>query len=176
VWVAEGFVDDRGARWRTHRRLVPGGAATADKERTCCAISGADQAERWRLDDIEAKGAKYGIADGKNVQPDRYLDEGDTLTLGGETFHVTHCPGHTPGHVVIYHQAGQLAFVGDVLFRGSIGRTDFPRGNHQQLIDSIVRNLWPLGPHMRFVPGHGPMSTFGQERKDNPFVGDAALG
>ena len=102
--------------------------------------------------------------------------EGDTLTLGGETFGVTHCPGHTPGHVVIYHQTGNLAFVGDVLFRGSIGRTDFPKGNHQQLIDSIVTNLWPLGPDMRFVPGHGPMSTFGQERKDNPFVGDAVLG
>ena len=110
------------------------------------------------------------------MQPDRYLDEGDTLTLAGESFGVTHCPGHTPGHVVIYHQEGQLAFVGDVLFRGSIGRTDFPKGNHQQLIDSIVTNLWPLGDGMRFVPGHGPMSTFGQERKDNPFVADAVLG
>ncbi len=104
------------------------------------------------------------------------LRPSDTLTLGGETFGVTHCPGHTPGHVVIYHETGQLAFVGDVLFRGSIGRTDFPKGNHQQLIDSIVQNLWPLGDGMRFVPGHGPMSTFGQERKDNPFVADAVLG
>ena len=90
-------------------------------------------------------------------------------------FGVTHCPGHTPGHVVIYHKTGKLAFVGDVLFRGSIGRTDFPKGNHQQLLDAIVANLWPLGDDMRFVPGHGPMSTFGQERKDNPFVADSVL-
>ncbi|MEO1100701.1 MAG: MBL fold metallo-hydrolase, partial [Pseudomonadota bacterium] len=91
-------------------------------------------------------------------------------------FGVTHCPGHTPGHVVIYQQEGQLAFVGDVLFRGSIGRTDFPRGNHQQLIDSITSKLWPLGKDMRFVPGHGPISTFGQERVDNPYVADQVTG
>ena len=164
------------AVWLTHGHLDHAGAATAVKERTGCPIIGPHKDDQWLLDEIEAQGAKYGIADGKNVQPDRYLDEGDTLSLADETFGVTHCPGHTPGHVVIYHQQGQLAFVGDVLFRGSIGRTDFPKGNHQQLIDSIVTNLWPLGDGMRFVPGHGPMSTFGQERKDNPFVGDAVLG
>ena len=164
------------AVWLTHGHLDHAGAATAVSERTGCPIIGPHKDDQWLLDDIEAQGAKYGIADGKNVVPTRYLEEGDTLTLGTETFGVTHCPGHTPGHVVIYHQAGQLAFVGDVLFRGSVGRTDFPKGNQQQLIDSIVNNLWPLGDAMRFVPGHGPMSTFGQERKDNPFVADAVLG
>ena len=89
---------------------------------------------------------------------------------------MAHCPGHTPGHVVIYNQEGALAFVGDVLFQGSIGRTDFPRGNHQQLIDSITGKLWPLGNEMRFVPGHGAISTFGHERQSNPFVSDANTG
>lgn len=163
------------AVWLTHGHLDHAGAATAVKERTGCPIIGPHEDDQWLLDDIEAQGAKYGIADGKNVTPDKYLQDGDTLELAGEQFHVAHCPGHTPGHVVIYHQAGQLAFVGDVLFRGSVGRTDFPRGNHQQLIDSITQKLWPLGPNMRFVPGHGPMSTFGQERKDNPFVADSVL-
>jgi glyoxylase-like metal-dependent hydrolase (beta-lactamase superfamily II) len=110
------------------------------------------------------------------VKPDRYLKDGDVLELAGNRFGVAHCPGHTPGHVVIYSQEGAMAFVGDVLFRGSIGRTDFPRGNHQQLIDSITQKLWPLGDHMRFVPGHGPLSTFGQERIDNPFVADEVTG
>ncbi len=132
--------------------------------------------DQWLLDEIEAQGARYGITDGKNVTPDRYLDDGDVLDLAGNKFGVAHCPGHTPGHVVIYSEEGAMAFVGDVLFRGSVGRTDFPRGNHQQLIDSITGKLWPLGDQMRFVPGHGPMSTFGQERKDNPFVADVVTG
>ncbi|MGR9091247.1 MAG: MBL fold metallo-hydrolase, partial [Gammaproteobacteria bacterium] len=88
---------------------------------------------------------------------------------------VYHCPGHTPGHVVFFHRAAQLAIVGDVLFRGSVGRTDFPRGDHATLIGSITERLWPLGDEVRFVPGHGPMSTFGEERRTNPFVSDAAL-
>ncbi|MEL6385860.1 MAG: MBL fold metallo-hydrolase [Pseudomonadota bacterium] len=162
--------------WLTHGHLDHAGAATAVKERTGAPIIGPHREDQWLLDDIEAQGARYGIADSRNVLPDRYLDDGDTLTLGGETFGVVHTPGHTPGHVVIFHRAGGLAFVGDVLFKGSVGRTDFPRGNHQQLIDSITQKLWPLGDEMRFVPGHGPMSTFGAERKSNPFVADAALG
>ena len=161
--------------WLTHGHLDHAGAATAVKERTGATIIGPHPDDQWLLDEIEEQGARYGITDGRNVTPDRYLHEGDTLELGGETFGVVHTPGHTPGHVVIFNQPGQLAFVGDVLFKGSIGRTDFPRGNHQDLIDSITQKLWPLGPGMRFVPGHGPMSTFGDERKSNPFVGDFAI-
>lgn len=162
--------------WLTHGHLDHAGAATAVKERTGCPIIGPHKDDQWLLDDIEAQGAKYGIADGRNVQPDRYLDDGDELELSGMTFGVAHCPGHTPGHVVIYQQEGKLAFVGDVLFRGSVGRTDFPRGNPQQLIDSITSKLWPLGKDMRFVPGHGPLSTFGQERIYNPYVADSVTG
>jgi len=161
--------------WLTHGHLDHAGAAAEIKERTGAPIEGPHKDDQWLLDEIEAQGAKYGITDGRNVTPDRYLEEGDTLTLGDMEFGVTHCPGHTPGHVVIYQDEGRLAFVGDVLFRGSIGRTDFPKGNHQQLLDAIVANLWPLGDDMRFIPGHGPMSTFGQERKDNPFVADSVL-
>ena len=161
--------------WLTHGHLDHAGAAAEIREITGAPIEGPHEEDQWLLDDIEAQGVKYGIADGRNVTPDRYLKEGDTLTLGDMQFGVTHCPGHTPGHVVIYNLEGKLAFVGDVLFRGSIGRTDFPKGNHQQLLDAIVSNLWPLGDDMRFVPGHGPMSTFGQERKDNPFVSDGVL-
>ena len=161
--------------WLTHGHLDHAGAAAEIRERTGAPIEGPHKDDQWLLDEIEVQGAKYGITDGRNVTPDRYLEEGDTLKLGDMEFGVTHCPGHTPGHVVIYHKTGKLAFVGDVLFRGSIGRTDFPKGNHQQLLDAIVANLWPLGDDMRFVPGHGPMSTFGQERKDNPFVADSVL-
>ena len=161
--------------WLTHGHLDHAGAAAEIRERTGARIEGPHKDDQWLLDEIEAQGAKYGITDGRNVTPDRYLEEGDTLMLGDMEFGVTHCPGHTPGHVVIYHKEGRLAFVGDVLFQGSIGRTDFPKGNHQQLLDAIVANLWPLGDDMRFVPGHGPMSTFGQERKTNPFVADSVL-
>jgi glyoxylase-like metal-dependent hydrolase (beta-lactamase superfamily II) len=129
------------------------------------------------MDTIEEAWAKYGHAGmGKNIVPDRYLEDGETLTLGGVDFGVVHTPGHTPGHVVIYNQDMKIAFVGDVLFRGSVGRTDFPKSDPQALIDSIRTKLWPLGGDMRFVPGHGPMSTFGAERADNPFVGDRVIG
>ncbi len=109
-------------------------------------------------------------------EPDRWLEDGDTVSFGAQTLQVIHCPGHTPGHVVFFHEAARLAIVGDVLFQGSIGRTDFPRGNHAELIDSITRKLWPLGNDVAFVPGHGPMSTFGEERQSNGFVADDVLG
>ena len=108
-------------------------------------------------------------------EPDRWLVDGDTVTFGEVELEVIHCPGHTPGHVVFFHRPSAFAFVGDVLFQGSIGRTDFPMGNHQDLIDAITGKLWPLGDGVTFVPGHGQPSTFGQERQTNPFVGDAAL-
>ncbi|MEM0986698.1 MAG: MBL fold metallo-hydrolase [Pseudomonadota bacterium] len=161
--------------WLTHGHLDHAGGATEIKERTGAPIIGPHPDDQWLLDDLESQGAKYGITGCRNVQPDRYLDEGDTLELGGQTFEVAHTPGHTPGHVIMYNTPGQLAFVGDVLFKGSVGRTDFPRSSHEQLIDSVRDKLWPLGPGMRFVPGHGPMSTFGAEMQTNPFVSHAAL-
>ena len=97
------------------------------------------------------------------------------MTLGGATLEVRHCPGHTPGHVVFYSAPERLAIVGDVLFAGSIGRTDFPRGDHAALLRSITQKLWPLGDETTFIPGHGPVSTFGEERESNPFVSDKAL-
>jgi len=163
--------------WLTHGHLDHAGGAEDIRAALDIPIIGPHKDDQFWMDMIEQSWAQYGHKDmGKNVVPDRYLEDGETLTLGGVTFDVAHTPGHTPGHVVIYNKDMNIAFVGDVLFRGSIGRTDFPKGNHQQLLDSITEKLWPLGNDMRFVPGHGPMSTFGQERIDNPFVGDKVIG
>lgn len=108
--------------------------------------------------------------------PDRWLEDGDTVTVGEQTLRVFHCPGHTPGHIVFLHEGQRLAWVGDVLFQGSIGRTDFPRGNHAELIAAIRDKLFPLGDDITFIPGHGPTSTFGHERQTNPFVADERYG
>lgn len=112
----------------------------------------------------------------ESFEPDQWLEHGDKVEAANVLFDVIHCPGHTPGHVVFFQPEDRLALVGDVLFQGSIGRTDLPRGNHQDLIDSITKRLWPLGSDVRFVPGHGPMSTFGLERQTNAFVADTVLG
>jgi glyoxylase-like metal-dependent hydrolase (beta-lactamase superfamily II) len=137
-------------------------------------IEGPHQADRYWIDRLAEDGAKYGIS-GKSFEPARWLNDGDQVTVGNLTFDVRHCPGHTPGHVVFHHRESNLALVGDVLFRGSVGRWDFPHGDQQQLISSITRRLWPMGDETSFVPGHGPMSTFGYERQTNPFVADAVL-
>ena len=137
-------------------------------------IEGPHEEDLFWIARLEDDGQRYGI-NGKPFQSDRYLVDGDTVTVGKLTLGVRHCPGHTPGHVVFHHPESKLAIVGDVLFQGSIGRTDFPRGNHQQLLDSITQRLWPMGDDTHFVPGHGPMSTFGHERATNPYVGDAAM-
>lgn len=162
--------------WLTHGHLDHAGAAAELRERTGVAVEGPHREDQFWLDQITESAGRYGIKGGRNVTPDRYLEDGDTLELEGVKFDVAHTPGHTPGHVVIHNQAVKIAFVGDVLFAGSIGRTDLPRGNHQQLIDSITGKLWPLGDDMTFVPGHGPASTFGQERQSNPFVADQLTG
>jgi glyoxylase-like metal-dependent hydrolase (beta-lactamase superfamily II) len=137
-------------------------------------IEGPHQADRYWIDRLAEDGARYGIP-GKSFEPARWLNDGDQVTVGNLTFDVRHCPGHTPGHVVFHHRESNLALVGDVLFRGSVGRWDFPHGDQQQLISSITRRLWPMGDETSFVPGHGPMSTFGYERQTNPFVADAVL-
>jgi len=162
--------------WLTHGHLDHAGAAAALRERTGVAVVGPHREDQFWLDQIESSGSRYGLPDARNVKPDRYLEDGDTLELEGVTFDVAHTPGHTPGHVVIHNKDMKIAFVGDVLFAGSIGRTDFPRGNHEQLIHSITDKLWPLGDDITFIPGHGPPSTFGDERKTNPFVADKLTG
>jgi hydroxyacylglutathione hydrolase len=138
-------------------------------------IEGPHPDDSFWIDKLGAEGPKYGI-DGRTFTPDRWLHDGDQVTVGNLTLDVLHCPGHTPGHVVFHHAPSKLAIVGDVLFQGSIGRTDFPRGNHQDLLDAITQKLWPLGDETAFVPGHGPMSNFAFERKNNPYVSDAAMG
>ena len=135
-------------------------------------IEGPHEADRFWIARLEEDGRSYGIA-ATGFEPDRWLVEGDRVTVGDLVIDVWHCPGHTPGHVVFHHPPSRLALVGDVLFQGSIGRTDFPLGDHDALIAAIRTKLWPLGDATRFVPGHGPMSDFGRERRSNPFVADA---
>ena len=159
----------------THAHLDHAGAAADLAAHYGVPIEGPHPDDQFWIDRIEDSGRQYGMPWCKAFAPNRWLEDGDSVTVGDQSFEVFHCPGHTPGHVVFFHRALQLAFVGDVLFRGSIGRTDFPRGNHQDLIDAITGKLWPLGNDVTFVPGHGPTSTFGQERQSNPFVGDRVL-
>lgn len=161
--------------WITHGHLDHAGGTAALKEATGVMIEGPHREDGFWIDQIEESGRAYGMPDAKRFQTDRWLEDGDRVTLGETEFEVFHCPGHTPGHVVFFHREARLAQVGDVLFQGSIGRTDFPRGNHAHLIEAITTKLWPLGEDVAFVPGHGPMSTFGQERQTNPYVSDAAL-
>lgn len=136
-------------------------------------VEGPHEEDAFLLDALPAQARKYGFPEAAAVTPDRWLNGGDTVEAGGLTFDVRHCPGHTPGHVVFFHEPSRFAVVGDVLFQGSIGRTDLPRGDHATLLRSIREQLWPLGEDVVFVPGHGPTSTFGSERKTNPYVGDA---
>ena len=132
-------------------------------------IIGPDRRDEILLQALDTQGAKYGLA-ARNVTPDRWLAEGDTVAIAGEDFAVLHCPGHTPGHVVFHSAALRLAVVGDVVFRGSIGRTDFPYGDHAALLEAIHGKLLPLGDDISFLCGHGPGSTLGHERKRNPFL------
>jgi glyoxylase-like metal-dependent hydrolase (beta-lactamase superfamily II) len=137
-------------------------------------IEGPHEADRFWISRLEDDGPRFGMHC-EIFEPDRWLEDSDTVTVGELELEVIHCPGHTPGHVVFFHRPSKFAFVGDVLFEGSIGRTDFPMGNHQDLLDAITQKLWPLGEDVTFIPGHGRPSTFGRERQHNPFVGDAAM-
>ena len=158
----------------THGHIDHCGSAGIFAEELGVEIEGPHEADMFWISKLEEDGGKYGIP-GKPFVPARWLKDGDTVTVGELTFNVRHCPGHTPGHVVFHHPESSLAIVGDVLFKGSIGRWDFPMGNHRQLIDSITQRLWPMGGETAFVPGHGPMSTFAHERATNPLVGDRVL-
>jgi hydroxyacylglutathione hydrolase len=158
----------------THGHIDHCGSAKILADELGVQIEGPHIADKFWIDRLAEDGARYGIA-GRVFESDRWLDEGDQVHVGELTFDVYHCPGHTPGHVVFHHPASKLAIVGDVLFKGSIGRTDFPMGNHQDLIDAITTKLWPLGDDTTFIPGHGAISNFAQERRSNPFVADAVL-
>ncbi|GEA50121.1 MBL fold metallo-hydrolase [Vibrio inusitatus NBRC 102082] len=135
-------------------------------------IVGPHKDDNFWLQGLEGQSQMFGFPLTEAFEPSQWLDEGDIVTFGEQSLNVIHTPGHTPGHVVLHSESASLAFVGDVLFKGAIGRTDFPKGDFNTLIDSIKSKLWPLGNETRFVPGHGPESTFGSERVSNPFVAD----
>lgn len=160
----------------THGHIDHAGGAARLARHFQVPIEGPHAEDAFLLDSLAEQGSRFGFAAAENCRPDRWLVDEDTVELGQLRLSVRHCPGHTPGHVVFHMPEAMLALVGDVLFRGSIGRTDFPRGDFNTLIASITERLWPLGDDTNFVPGHGPMSTFGWERKTNPFVSDLALG
>lgn len=160
----------------THGHIDHAGGAQALAEALGVPIEGPQRAESFWLDQLPHQGTMFGFPRAEALTPDRWLEEGDTVQLGHEVLDVLHCPGHTPGHVVFVSRAANLCIVGDVLFQGSIGRTDFPMGNHDQLIDAIRSKLFALPEDMTVVPGHGPFTTIGDERRSNPFVADRRYG
>jgi glyoxylase-like metal-dependent hydrolase (beta-lactamase superfamily II) len=157
ILVTHGHFDHVGAAGRMARELgLP--------------IEGPHREDRFLLDALPQWCLQFGFPPGEAFVPDRWLGEGDTVGFGEQTLEVRHCPGHTPGHVIFFHRAGRVAIVGDVIFAGSIGRTDFPRGDHATLLESIRRRIWTLGDDVTLLPGHGPATTVGEERAHNPFL------
>ena len=162
IFLTHGHIDHCGGTVELSRRLdLP--------------VEGPHRDDKFWIDQLPQQGERFGFPSLESFTPDRWLGGGDTVRFGNVELQVRHCPGHTPGHVIFFSPPDRLAVVGDVLFRGSIGRTDFPRGDFDTLIRSITTQLWPLGDEVAFIPGHGPMSTFGAERRSNPFVADAVL-
>jgi glyoxylase-like metal-dependent hydrolase (beta-lactamase superfamily II) len=156
----------------THGHIDHAGGVAELAEQLSLPIEGPQREDQFWIDGMPDQSKMFGFPNVRAFTPDRWLEQGDTVCFGNVTLDVLHCPGHTPGHVVFFHPSSRLAFVGDVLFQGSIGRTDFPKGDFDTLISSIRNRLWPLGDDVTFVAGHGPISTFGQERRSNPFCGD----
>lgn len=160
----------------THGHLDHCAASDVLRRQLDVPIEGPHREDDFWLQKLPESCQMSGFPAAEVFVPDRWLEQGDRVTVGEQTLEVIHCPGHTPGHVVFIHTSQKVAWVGDVLFQGSIGRTDFPRGNHEDLIASIREKLFPLGDDITFVPGHGPTSTFGNERETNPFVADSRYG
>lgn len=156
----------------THGHIDHAGASATLAESMDVKIIGPQQADLFWIEGLEQQSQMFGFQQVQGFVPDQWLNDGDRVKVGNITLDVIHCPGHTPGHVVFVDQQAKIAQVGDVLFKGSIGRTDFPQGDHATLISSIKEKLFPLGDDIRFIPGHGPESTFGEERRTNPFVAD----
>jgi glyoxylase-like metal-dependent hydrolase (beta-lactamase superfamily II) len=159
----------------THAHLDHAGGTAELARATGVPIIGPHKADQFWIDALPEQCRSFGF-DGEIFEPDQWLKHGDSIQLGELHFDVIHCPGHTPGHVVFVEKSAQFAAVGDVIFQGSIGRSDFPQGNQQQLVNSIRERLFPIGDGIQFIPGHGPMSTFGAERRTNPFVADQRFG
>ena len=159
----------------THAHLDHAGGTAELARATGVPIIGPQKADQFWIDALPEQCQMFGF-EGETFTPDQWLEHGDQVTLGELLFDVVHCPGHTPGHVVFVEKSQNFAMVGDIIFQGSIGRSDFPQGNHEDLLNSIRKRLFPLGDSIAFIPGHGEMSTFGQERVSNPFVADHRFG
>lgn len=154
----------------THGHLDHVGGANELRDKLGVKIEGPHIADKFLMEGVEEQAARYGLSGLRNATSDRWMDEGETLTIGGHDFEIFHCPGHSPGSLVYVNRPNRFALVGDVIFRGSIGRTDFPYGDHDALIRAIKTKLFPLGDEIAFICGHGPMGTLGMERQSNPFL------
>ncbi len=154
----------------THGHIDHAGGAAELREKLKVEIVGPHRDDAWLLQLLPQRGLDFGIKDARVVEPDRWLDDGDTVDAAGFTFQVIHAPGHSPGSVVFFSAAASFALMGDVLFKGSVGRTDLPRGDHDMLINAIRSKILPLGDNVQFLPGHGQPSVIGIERKTNPFL------